>query len=264
VFDLPRLSKKAKSGFEALGINAIAEIPPDFPLTENQQRQRMAVVRGEAQVDRAALRDFLEGLCYPLYFLDFETCNPGIPMFPGFRPYQHVTYQYSLHKVDGPDSELQHFHYLSVEEQDPHPNLVTRLVADLGTEGSVLVWNQSFEAGRLRELAARFSAQANRLAGALDRMMDLMLVFRQGAYVHPDFHGSYSLKVVLPVVAPDFEGRYQDLGISNGEEAMLAWLKLVGAEISGEDAASMTADLLAYNALDTLALVEIWRRLGEL
>jgi hypothetical protein len=264
VFDLPRLSKKAKRDLKAQGITAITEVPEDFPLTEKQARQRLAVVRGEPLIDRAAVRAFLAGLRYPLYFLDFETSNPGIPLFPGFRPYQHITYQYSLHKVAEPGGERQHFRYLSTEAGDPHPGLAARLVGDLGTEGSVLVWNQSFEAGRIRELAAHLPAYADRLAGIDARLADLMLVFSQGAYVHPDFHGSYSLKVVLPVMVPDFEGRYQSLAISNGEEAMLAWLRLVGESLPSEEAAALVDGLLAYNALDTLALVEIWQRMTEI
>lgn len=31
------------------------------------------------------IRDFLQTLSYPLYFLDFETMQPVIPQFPGTK-----------------------------------------------------------------------------------------------------------------------------------------------------------------------------------
>lgn len=264
VFDLPRLSKKSAADLGRRGITSITEIPADYPLTANQQRQRAAVVRGEPIIDREAIRAFLAGLRYPLYFLDFETCSPGIPMFPGYRPYQHMTFQYSLHKIAAPGTALQHDRHLATLPQDPHPGLLPRLVQDLGPEGSVLVWNQSFEASRIREMAERYPAYSTALMGINDRLADLMVVFSQGAYVHPDFHGSYSLKTVLPVLLPDFEGGYSDLAISNGEEAMIAWLRIVSGELTTEGVASLAEALLAYNALDTLALVGIWREISRI
>ena len=42
------------------------------------------------QVDK--LKEFINSIQYPLYFLDFETVNPAIPIYPKAKPYQHTPF----------------------------------------------------------------------------------------------------------------------------------------------------------------------------
>lgn len=47
--------------------------------------------------DNRLLDEFLSTLSYPLYFLDFETMQEVIPPFDGAKPYEQISFQYSLH-----------------------------------------------------------------------------------------------------------------------------------------------------------------------
>lgn len=43
-----------------------------------------------------------------LYFLDFETVQDVIAQYEGTKPYQQITFQYSLHWIESPGGELKH------------------------------------------------------------------------------------------------------------------------------------------------------------
>jgi len=264
IYDLTRLNRNKTEELAAQGIHSIVDLPATYLLSALQQRQAQAVKAGTPLIDRQGIRAALNDLRYPLHFLDFETCNPGIPLWDGYRPYQHIVFQYSLHTITGPDGEISHSEYLGTGPNDPVPELLAHLASQIGEEGSVIVWNQAFEASRMREMAQGYPVYSVFLGGINARIHDLMQVFKRGDYLHPDFHGSYSLKAVLPVLVPDFEDAYTDLPISKGDEAMLAWLSIISGEHSLEEIEALQSALLRYCALDSLAMVEIWKVLMKL
>ena len=91
-----------------------------------------------------------------------------------------------------------------------------------------------------------------------------MTPFKAGACYAAAQGGSVSIKAVLPALFPgNPELDYHRLpGVANGSEAMAAFADL--ASLDADEAASVRAGLLAYCRLDTLAMVRLWERLGEL
>jgi hypothetical protein len=261
IYDIPYIGKKAAQ-LREMGVTAIEDIPTSFNLNIKQRAHVQAVKTNKPVIDPQAIKDSLEALQYPLYFLDYETFNPAVPLFAGYQPYEHIVFQYSLFRVDQAGAEPEHFECLLTKPEDPAPEIVPQLLNNLGPLGSVIVWNKSFEASRNKDLAKHCPEGANRLLGINDRLYDLMLIFRNGHYVHPDFHGSASLKAVLPVLCPDL--RYQDLEISQGEEAMLTWHKLVSGQIPEADVPQYERAMKAYCRLDTYAMIEIFSELSDL
>lgn len=261
IYNLPRIGKKAVE-LRKMGITAIQDIPTSFNLNSNQQKHFQAVISGQPVIDHAAIRDALAHLVYPIYFLDYETYNPAVPLFEGYHPYEHIIFQYSLFVIAEPGAAPQHFDCLLTEREDPAPKLVPHLLSNLGPVGSVVVWNQSFEAQRNKELAGHCVEYAERLLGINERLYDLMLIFRNGHYVHPDFKGSASLKAVLPVICPD--QRYDQLSISDGTEAMLTWQRLIQVGFPADEHARIEADMREYCKLDTYGMVVIWEALNDL
>ncbi|MFO8036842.1 MAG: hypothetical protein R6U57_09490, partial [Anaerolineales bacterium] len=85
----------------------------------------------------------------------------------------------------------------------------------------------------------------------------------RGLYIHPDFHGSASIKNVLPVLAPEFDQNYTEPHIYGGDEAMLAWADVVLGHIPEEKVKHLRQDLLAYCELDTLTMFKIWEELKK-
>jgi len=258
IYDLPRIGRKA-ADLRNQGIVDIRDIPPDFPLNAKQTQHAQVVRSGQAQVDKTAIGDWLSGLDYPLYFLDYETFGPALPLFPGYQPYEQVVFQYSLYTLTSPEAEPKHHACLITSQEDPEPPMAADLVRHLGPEGTVLVWYAPFEKGRNTGLARHCPEQADALLGINDRIQDLMLPFSSGWFIHPDFHGSASLKAVLPVLCPELD--YTDLQIRDGQQAMLTWFRLQQGEFSPEEEAQIRENMLAYCQRDTYGMVAIWNYL---
>lgn len=210
-------------------------------------------------VNKEAIKDFLGQLKYPLYFLDYETMSGLIPYFDGHRPYQQVPMQYSLHILRLPDAELEHREFLHSENSDPSRPLVEQLISDIGTEGSVIVWFEGFEKARNSELGDMLPEYKETMEAINDRVVDLIIPFKQKWYDDPRFEGSASIKKVLPVLCPELT--YKTLGIQEGGSAQRLWMEAVldGTRESEKD--QILADLLEYCKLDTLAMVEIYSAL---
>ena len=121
-------------------------------------------------------------------------------------------------------------------------------------DGPILVYNQGFECGRMRELAAAFPDLAPALHAAIDRVVDLLPIDR-AHYYHPDMYGSWSLKKVLPAIAPDLT--YDHLAISDGGMAQEAIGEIINKETSDDRRAQLRQALLEYCAQDTWAMVRI-------
>ena len=264
IFEVPRLHKNKTLELRSIGVITIPDIPDDFQLSDLQSQHVKTVKTGQALINKQAILDELSRLEYPLNFLDYETYNPGKPIFPGYKPHQHVVYQYSLHVLKDPEGELEHYESLQADKEDPGFKLAENLSGHMPARGSVIVWNRSFEAGRNQEMAERYPPFRDRLLDINDRIFDLMDIFKKGYYIHPDFRGSASIKNVLPVLVPDFAGRYAELPISNGEEAMLAWGELQTGELSPDQEEQIRCSLLKYCELDTLAMVKIWEKLRKI
>lgn len=261
IYDIPYIGRKAVQ-LREMEITDIQAVPPTFSLNEKQERHVQSVKTGQPLIEAQAIHDSLSSLAYPLYFLDYETFNPAIPLFTGYRPYEHIVFQYSLHVIKTPGADPEHFECLITDRSDPAPIIVPHLLNNLGEKGSVIVWNQSFEAYRNKDLAIHCRSYRAQLENINYRLFDLMVIFKDGLYVHPDFHGSSSLKAVLPVLCPELS--YEDLNIGNGEEAMMTWYWLQTATLSQEVIEQTLDSMREYCKLDTYAMVAILEKLKQI
>ena len=212
-------------------------------------------------IDREAIRADLDGLQYPLYFLDYETFFPAVPLFDGYRPYQHAVFQYSIHVIREAGVEPEHFEFLADECVDPAPAIAESLAKHIGDVGSIIVWNARFEASRNAEVGELLPTTAEFMSSVNDRMYDLMMIVRKGYYVDSRFGGSASLKKVLPVLCPELS--YNDLAIHEGGTASASWAILTDANTPAVRKDQLRKDMLAYCGLDTYAMVAIYRKFLE-
>lgn len=262
VFDLRGIrTSKARKLYDG-GTRHITDLPASFTGNLAQTFQLQVARSGQPVVERQKIREVVESLQYPLYFLDYESWNPALPMFDGYRPYQQMVFQYSLHILRAPGAEMEHRECLVAESCDPMPVVAKRLVEDIGTDGNIVVWNAQFEANRNDEMANHVPDHAEFLRGLNSRIVDLMEIFRRQHYVHPAFRGSCSIKDVLPVVVPTLS--YKDLAIQNGGTASLTWYRMLTDGRSQAERAVTCSELTAYCRLDTLAMVEVFRHLNSI
>lgn len=264
VHDITRIGASKRKLAELIGENIlrIEDVPDDFPLSEAQRNQVTAAKTRRPAVDREAIGAFLASLSSPVAFLDYETYPAAVPRFAGYRPFDHIPFQFSLDVVASPGAELVHHEFLHMGADNPDLSLLAALKQAMPAAGSIVVWNQTFERGINDALGERHGDFADWLADLDQRIVDLMDVFSAQAYVHPDFRGRTSIKSVLPVLVPAFS--YKSLAIQEGATATTRWNDAVTGKVDAAAADRIRADLLAYCGLDTRAMVEIWRvLLGE-
>jgi hypothetical protein len=271
VFQLHRIREERAFELAARGRAGLASLPVDFRPTRAQAIQILAVQRQAPHLEVEGLRAFLAALEYPLYFLDFETIAPALPLFEGTSPWQQIPFQFSLHIQAEPGSEPRHLEFLATDPQDPRPEILARLQDWLGNGGSVVAYNAGFEQAVLQELAGHSPTCVGReRVGARvtdwfdlnfrPRLVDLLKPFRTFAYYHPAQRGSASLKAVLPALT----GRsYQELAIRNGDQAGSEYLRLMSGALEESEQQVVRDQLRAYCGLDTWGMVMIVERLRK-
>jgi hypothetical protein len=262
-YNVTQLYYGGQKGFGLLddGVLAITEIPDSFKLSDKQQIQKQCVESGQPHIDKAGINQFLATLRHPLSYLDFETFNPGVPMFDGTRPYQKIPFQWSLHVVRNENAEPEHHSFLVDGPQDPRPEFLGKLKESLQNEGSIITYSMAFEKGIMTDLGNAFPGYAGWVDEMTVRMVDLLIPFRDFLYHHPSQHGSASLKAVLPALT----GKgYDGMAIDNGEEASLTFQRITYGDVTEEERRKVRDDLKEYCGLDTEGMIWIVNRLRTL
>lgn len=255
IYHLPRVRTVQRDALRVAGIERITEIPVDVELSAIQARIREVLQTGRPFVSPdldSALAEFGP----PAYYLDFETMNPGIPLYPGTHPYERIPFQFSLHQVDGAGAVV-HQEFLADGRLDPRRALAEALLAAVGDSAEPILVYSGFEASVLSDLADAFPDLARELERVRGRLRDLLPIVRTHVY-HQNFHCSFSLKSVAPALVSGFG--YGDLeGISDGGAASDSFHLLAAGQPEPKEEQRVRRALLAYCERDTLALVELHR-----
>jgi predicted RecB family nuclease len=256
IFDLPRLSHTKFCRLRELGINNIGDIPAGFELTSMQKKVKEAVQSGTEYIGKKGLKKELSQLVYPLYFLDFETCGTALPLYEDMAPHSQFPTQYSLHMYQG-NGDLVHYEYLSDYRMDCRRKLAEKLIEHCGSEGSIFCYTP-FEKTVINGLISLFPDFKKELQGIVNRLVDLCAILQRN-YYHPDFHGSYSIKNVLPVMVKGLN--YDNMAIGNGSDAVAQFALLARGRYTNNEEKKVRQYLLDYCKLDTLAMVKVWEKL---
>ena len=255
VFDISRLNSDKKFDLFNQGIVTLDQIDlSQVDLNPNQVLQVQSELSRSTHIDIDEIRNFTSELSYPLYFLDFETISPAVPIYDGSRPYQQLVFQYSLHFQETSTSETEHREYLAVPTEDPRIGFIEQLIHDCGSNGDILVYNIGFERGKLNDLINVFPKYSVDLSRIVNRLRDLMIPFQQKWYYTPEMRGRYSIKSVLPALVPELS--YNDLDIKEGGTASNTFLSMVNGTFEG-DVEKTRKQLLEYCKMDTQAMVKI-------
>jgi hypothetical protein len=251
---LPRRSNALNAHIEEHGTRELRDLP-DSLLNPTQQRVKTATLSGQAFFDQAATAQVLAAHKLPGYFLDFETIQFAVPIWPGTRPYQQIPFQFSVHHL-GRTGRVSHQAFLDLSGGNPSLAFARALIAACGERGPVFVYNAAFESTRIHELAERHPRLAPALQAIHARIVDLLPIARQH-YYHPSQHGSWSIKAVLPALCPDLHYSQLD-GVQDGGAAQQAYLEAIAPATNAARKAELERQLLAYCQLDTWAMVRLW------
>jgi Domain of unknown function(DUF2779) len=205
----------------------------------------------------------LAGLPWPRYYLDFEGIDLPVPRWAGVRPYEHVPFQWSCH-IERAPGVFEHQEFLDLSGDDPSLACIDALLQTIppGT-GPVLVYHRTYEEGRLQQLGERHPQHRAALQHLIERLKDLLPLVRD-SYYHPAMRGSFSIKKVLPTIAPDLD--YSELStVADGTAAQVAYLYAAfdpGTTPQQRD--QYRQALLRYCKRDTWAMIEVAYHLQRL
>ena len=255
VFDITGIKKAEQFNLYNAGIKMIADIPEKNELDKNANIHIQAVKNNAVIIDKEAVAGFLKKIEYPLFFMDFETFMPAVPIYDKTKPYQHIPFQYSLHYKKTKDAKLEHFEFLAEQGFDPRRAFVESLLKDTESAGTILVYDVLMERNILNGLKNDFPEYAAEIDLRLKRMIDLAQPFQNRSYYHPAMKNSFSMKSLLPALVPELS--YSNLKISSGSIAMIAYENLQ-KETDMFRILETREYLLEYCKLDTLAMVKVF------
>lgn len=236
------------------------EIEDTSDLTDRQQNQIETHKSKEKIIVKDEIANLLRGYAYPLYFLDYETFAPAVPVYDGYSPYQRIPIQFSLHYIEKEGGPLLHTDYVHVENSDPSEAVAKKLVEDIDPKGTVLAWNVGFERSVTNELAERIPTHTIALRRICDQMQDLMDIFTKQYHVLHGFRGSAAIESIMNVLLPDMS--YDHLPYT-GQDVGFVWWKDIVSQHSADRTEKIRL-ITEYCKQDTLVMVEIWRILDAI
>ncbi|MDT0538864.1 DUF2779 domain-containing protein [Croceitalea sp. P059] len=259
IYEISRISAKKIGQLVDNNQLSILDIPIDFKLSEKQQAQVESVRQEKVLINKATIDKTLSNLKFPLHFIDYETFPTAIPLLDNMSPHNHLTFQVSIHTMQK-NGDVTHFEWLGEKIEQPI-EMLHKMEDFTGLTGTFISWSAPFEVGRNKDMInwiPEYSAYLNYMN---EHMFDLMDIFKDD-YVDYRFHGSISIKKVLPVLCPQFS--YSDLEVQDGTMALDTWGRMVTDPNFNQDKEQTRKNLLEYCKLDTLAMVEIYRVLKRL
>lgn len=236
----------------AEGFTDLRDVPLERMESWKHQRVWQVTKSGQAYLNPEAGKQ-IAALPYPRYYIDFETINPAVPVWAGTRPYMQVPFQWSCH-IETAKGVMTHCAFLADGQSDPRRPFAESLIEAVGTTGPIFVYNAPFERSRMQELADYYPDLTLALSSAIDRLVDLLPIAREH-YYHPEMRGSWSIKAVLPTIAPDLA--YDNLEVANGGMAQEAFGEIMHPDTTQERHQQLHNALLLYCERDTLAMVRI-------
>ena len=263
VFDLYGTSIQKKIEYYSKDIVTFEDIRnsgEDLGFIQNMQVEH-TLNNSPTYIDTKGVKEFLDKLWYPIYFLDFETTQPALPQYKRSRPYQPIPFQYSLHYIEEKGGKVKHKEYIANPNKDPRRQIAKRLCRDIPGDACVLAFNKFFERGRIIDLAKLYPMYRDKLNVIAYNIKDLIDPFNAGFVYNKDMGNSMSIKSILPALYPnDPSLNYDNLvGVQNGNEAMMIYPKM--KTMSHRERRQTKKSLLEYCKLDTLAMVKIYEYL---
>lgn len=244
------------------GIYHIHDIEDASDLTDKQQNQVLVHKSDTEMIDKQEIENVLNSYTYPLYFFDYETYAPAIPIYDGFFPYQRIPIQFSLHVIDKKSGQVRHVEYLQTENVDPSETVAKMLEENIEPEGTVLAWNVGFEKSVTTELALRLPKYENVLTRICGQMQDLMDIFSNQHYVHKGFKGRVAIEPVMNTLLPEMT--YDHLPYTGADVGYVWWSDIVNQGKEPKEREEKLHLLLEYCKQDTFVMVEIFRILNDI
>jgi len=250
--------RKLITDLQDAGISDVRDIP-DGILKNARHIMVWQATRTKEPFISNELSSELAKLPFPRFYLDFETINFVVPRWVGTRPHQQLPFQWSCH-VEQEGGGLTHWEFLYTTGEAPMRRFAESMITAVEVVGPIIVYG-SFESTIIKGLIVFCPDLEQPLTDILNRLVNFLPLL-QNHYYHPSMKGSWSIKAVLPTVAPHLD--YSQLeDVQNGTLAQLAYLDIINPCTEPVERELKIQNLLKYCELDTLAMVEVVRGLSE-
>ena len=261
IFDIKGMQLKSKINLYNQGYITFEQLLDANINSKVRQQIDFELNNLKPYVNKDKIKEFLDTLSYPLYYLDFESYQEAIPEFDNTRPYMQIPFQYSLHIKLSDDGKLEHREFLAKEGIDPRRGLAESLVKDIPKDVCVLAYNMAFEKMIIKHLASLYPDLSEHLLNIHDNIKDLIIPFRNRDFYVKEMQGKSSIKYVLPALFPDDPTlNYHNLDlVHKGDEASNAYKAM--RDMDHEELEKLREALLKYCELDTFAMVKIHQKL---
>lgn len=279
VVNLPNFRQKwdlMNSGTMEVNIDFLKEVPTDLVKTKDKDAFLKAnphinyglknknliksLINNQRYVNIKGIKDDLSKWVFPLRFFDFEAYMDVFRMFENTRPYEAIVTQFSCHQMNSPNDLMEnliHVDWLHLSCANPKKDAVLEIIKALGDDnGSIVSYNQTYEKTRIKELMKYYPEYTEKLEKILLRFVDLMEVIESNVY-DPQFFGSYSLKVVSPVLLTIENGCYNDVDLKSGAAYTPTYKKMMLSNDTNEKD-YLIKDMKKYCYYDTLNLYLIY------
>ena len=217
IFDLNQLySLKTSENRQALladqkiseGSTSLYDVHEEELHGEHATRQQIQLPYQRAGTEwiDPELRTAMDGLTWPIAFLDFETSMAAIPWYSGMKPYDVIPFQFSAHIVEK-DSSWEHTEWLNTEDRSTTLEFIRQLRNALENTGSILVFTD-YEIRVLRDAIGYLLRQDYDTTEEREWISELLSSGRivdqhqwvHDWYFHPMMGGKTSIKKVMPAV----------------------------------------------------------------
>src|SRR6266513_1292930 len=185
IMRLYNIGPKKGCDFLVTGVNRISDLPASQRLNVTQQRQIRAMKEKRIVVE-PALAEALKALDGKLGFLDFETIQRAVPVWPGMAPWEQAPAQFSYHEASA-DGTYSHAQYLAEGAPATRPELARQLVEATAGAEKVATYSH-FEKTRIRGLQESVPELRPELEALEHKLIDLLPVIRENVD-HPGFLG---------------------------------------------------------------------------
>jgi len=205
---LPYVDKKLKSYMDVKGLSDLQDVPDEFTLSRKGYRNNIYQIIKDAHKNNKdwispELKKIFNNFSFPFYFMDFETIAQGVPIIKGTKPYEQVPFQWSVHKWEGIDKEIDKGKsFLKFTDQNIERQFVETLLEAVGDKGTIFAHSgDSVEVNILKKLKLKKNCEdlANKIDNLIKRTVDTLTLSREH-YYSPLMNGDWGVKSIIKAI----------------------------------------------------------------
>ena len=269
---LPWCSKEIKEYCEENKIMDLQKVPEKFLLKnrKNFAKHYYKIIQ-EAHKNNEPwfnqdLKKVLKKFSFPFYFMDFEYVDQGVPIVKNTKPYVKLPFQWSVHKWDSENSEIDNGKsFLKFSDHDIEKQFIERLLEAVGDSGTIFAHSANLaEVKRLEELKEKDNCKnlADEIDKLIKRIEDTYILVGENFY-SPLMNGKYKIKNIIKAI-PNCPINYEEKdNIAGGDDAQSAWFICTNPKTEEKEIKNQKKFLKDYCSKDTLAVYYLVKYLME-